>query len=121
MVTPRVSLFAIDDLDSFDDEGLRTFLAPARGGVRPQDLGRALVGSDRSLVRRVRRSLPPAAAGEFLAAHNVQPDGDGVARARRRVLEKLFWPLVYWLRPDDYEELVRGEEISPRLLAALDI
>lgn len=72
-------------------------------------------------MRRVGASLPAAAASEFSTAHTASATPDAVAAARRRVLQQLFWPLVYWLRADDYEALIGGEQISPRILAELDI
>jgi len=36
-------------------------------------------------------------------------------------VSKLFWPLVYWNRPDDYDELVAGEPIHPQVLEQLEI
>lgn len=87
----------------------------------PGELATALAGCDDHLVRRVRRSLPASAAASFSAVHAATATQDTVARARRRVLRQLFWPLVYWLRPDDYEALIGGEEISRRVLDELDI
>lgn len=121
MAEVRASLFDIGDLGCLDDEALCTFLAPSRGGVSSRDLGHALIGCDDRLVRRVRDSLPPEAAEAFSATHEESSRSGTVAHARERVLAALFWPLVYWLRPDDYEELIRGERISPRLLSELDI
>lgn len=121
MAEDRASLFSVDDLACLDDDAMRTFFAPSRGGVAARDLGHALSGCDETLVHRVRASLPPPAEAEFSAAHAQGCRSDGLARARRRVLAQLFWPLVYWVRPDDYEELIRGEQISPRLLSELDV
>lgn len=118
---PRSSLFSIGDLAHFDDEALRTFVTPCRGGVSLRDLGRALIGSDERLVRRVGSSLPRDRLPEFWSVMATSRDPDAVVRARERVLAQLFWPLVYWVRPDDYEELIHGEQISPRLLSELDV
>lgn len=121
MAEDRTSLFSVGDLSCLDDDAMRTFFAPSRGGVTARDLGRALIGCDETLVRRVRDSLPPAAAADFAAAYAQGCRSVAIMHARQFVLARLFWPLVYWLRPDDYEELIRGEQISPRLLAELDL
>lgn len=121
MAEDRASLFSVEDLGCLDDDAMRTFFAPSRGGVPARDLGRALSGCDETLVLRVRNSLPPAAAADFTAAQAQGYRRDAIAHARQFVLARLFWPLVYWLRPDDYEELIRGEQISARLLTELDL
>ena len=121
MAEDRASLFSVNDLGCFDDDAMRTFFAPSRGGVAAADLGHALIGCDETLVRRVRNNLLPPAAVDFSAAHEQRCRSDVIAHARHRVLAQLFWPLVYWLRPDDYEELILGEQISPRLLSELDV
>ena len=121
MAEHRTSLFSVDDLGCLDDDAMHTFFAPTRGGVTARDLGRALIGRDEALVARVRNSLPPAAAADFMAAQTQGCRREAIDQSQHFVLGRLFWPLVYWLRPDDYEELIRGEQISPRLLAELDL
>lgn len=55
-----------------------------------------------------------------MASSQAAAPGEAAA-ARRRVLRRLFWPLVYWLRPDDYEALVEGELIPSRLVDELGL
>ena len=113
--------FRFDDVAAFDDVALRTFLDPEDGGVDVEELGIAAAGSGGALVERFVRCLPEAAATPFLGAVRSAPSRAAVERARDHVLEQLFWPLVYWLRPDDYEALIHGEQIPGRVLDELDL
>ena len=118
---PRARELDIGLLDNFDDDALRTFLDPADGGVDPEVLGIALRGCSAALLRRVGGALPRDARGAFEQANRREVDAAAGLRARRRVIEQLFWPLVYWNDPDDYEELVAGERVHPRVLDVLDL
>src|SRR5438105_3044071 len=113
--------FRIADLARFDDEALRTFLDPRDGGVDPDDLGRALHGSPTTLVDRVAAALDDAAALRFGRAHASSGTAQSDDEAQRRVLDVLFWPLLYWNAPDRYEELIAGEDIHPAIIDALEV
>jgi len=113
--------FVMEDIAAFDDEALRTFLSPADGGIDTTVLGRACRSLDRALVQRIEASLPAAAARAFRAASTAAIGTRDVATAQRLVLERLRWPLVYWQRPDDYEELIAGERIPERVLDELGL
>src|SRR4029077_14436670 len=119
MAPPRASEFSVDDIGRFDDEALRTFLDPRDGGVDPSLLGVALQQAEPRLIHRVAAALTGDAAARFLEARAAPPGGSGKASPRRQVMEPLFWPLVYWNDPDDYEELISGEHLHPRLLDAI--
>ena len=121
MAPPRARSFVLDQLAAFDDEALRTFLAPGDVGVDAARLGTALQGREHDdLAARVEQALGDRAA-EFDAARSDKAPQENVERARRQVVRTLFWPLLYWHDPDGYEELVAGEQIHPGLLDALDI
>ena len=113
--------FGISDLANFDDGALHVFLDPRDGGVDPDDLGRALQGSDATFAARVAAALDDRASQRFRVAHATQSTPHTVDEARRRVLDALFWPLLYWNAPDRYEELIAGEEIHPAIIDALDV
>jgi SAM-dependent methyltransferase len=121
MAPPRASEFSVDDVGLFDDEALRTFLDPRDGGVDPALLGTAMQRSDGRLIQRVIAALPSDAAARFADSRATPADDSMVATAQRDVMELLFWPLVYWNDPDDYEELINGEHLHPRLLDAIDL
>src|ERR1700730_3733052 len=121
MAPPRASEFSVDDIELFDDEALRTFLDPRDGGVDPSLLGTAMQRSDGRLIQRVVAALPEDAARRFSESRATAADDSAVATAQRYVMELLFWPLVYWNDPDDYEELISGEHLHPRLLDAIDL
>lgn len=110
----------IGDLGRLDDEGLRTFLDPADHGVRPSLLGMALQHQP-DLTGRVAASLPEAARGDFEAGLRAPANDQAVRRAERRVLRRLFWPLLYWCAPDAYLELTAGEDLPGALQDSLCI
>ncbi|HEY6378147.1 MAG TPA: class I SAM-dependent methyltransferase [Candidatus Dormibacteraeota bacterium] len=119
---PCAAALAVEELNALDDEALRVFLQPGEGGVDPAQLGIALHDheSDR-LAARVARALPAAAADAFLQARAGSAFNRDMTRARRRVMGRLFWALLYWNHPDEYDELVSGETIHPALLERLDL
>lgn len=96
------------------------FLQPGEAGADPGDLGAAVQGLTR-LRERVLRALPAQARPAFEAARRGRAGAAEVARARRSVVERLFWPLLYWHDPAGYEELVSGERIHPRILETLPL
>ena len=108
-------------LSRFDDEALRTFLDPGDVGMDPATLGTALADSDAGLQDRARAALPPGARNAFDAALRDQPDSRAVREAQRQVVERLFWPLLYWNHPQEYAELTDGETIPGMLLHRLPL
>lgn len=117
----RDTRFRMEQLDVFDDEALATFLDPADGGIDPRTLGAASRGLPERLTARLKTAVPPDAAHSFAAAHDEARDDAACSRARAVVLDRLFWPLVYWTAPDEYAELVAGERLEPALVAALGL
>ena len=108
-------------LGAFDDEALRVFLQPGRGGTPPRLLGLAAQALDATLVGRLVEALPADARPAFADGRDGTATAGEVARAGRTVVNLLFWPLLYWHQPAAYEELVSGERIHPRVLDALDL
>lgn len=89
--------------------------------VSIEELARASAGAALHLVDRIRAVLPVPMQGHFDALQRRATAGPLVERARSGVVAKLFWPLVYWNRPDDYQELVAGERIHPEVIAQLEL
>lgn len=119
---PLAGRFVPEQLAAFDDEGLTTFLAPGAGGVDAARLGTALIGPEHDdLAERIVRALPEPQASRMAAARAATPEPAAIAAARRHVVDRLFWPLLYWHQPDTYEELISGEHIDDGLLAAIDV
>src|SRR5438105_8796644 len=122
MPPPRARAFVLDHIAAFDDEAMRAFLVPGDWGVDPSKLGRALRGDAYDeLAARVAAALPPPSRALFHAGRAHPAGPAGVEQARRHVVNRLFWALLYWHDPDGYEELVAGEHIHPQLLASLDL
>ena len=115
-----IEAVGFDDIEAFDDDALLTFLDPRDGGVDPSVLGVAAMGRQ-ALVDRIARCLPEEHASAFIRAARLEHSPQSVSSARCAIRDRLFWPLVYWTRPDDFEELVWGERISDRVLDELDL
>lgn len=115
-----IDAVGFNDIQAFDDDALRTFLDPRDGGVDPSVLGTAAAGFA-ALTDRIARCLPEELASVFIRAARQEHLPRSVARARCAIRDQLFWPLVYWTRPDDYDDLVWGERISDRVIDELDL
>ena len=113
--------FTVELIANFDDVALGVFLDPKDGGIDPESLGVALQHGDSALTARVAEALPAPARARFLLALDTPHDEKAVATSRLDVLDQLFWPLIYWNWPDEYEELVSGERIDDRVLDVLDL
>ncbi len=121
MAPPRAKDFTFEMLGHFDDEALRTFLDPRQSGVGGAELAQACWGAPRSLTERIRSTLPAELVNAFDGVVASEPHAELVRQSRESIIEKLFWPLVYWNDPDEYDELVAGETIHPDVLATLDL
>src|SRR5947209_1228724 len=121
MAPPGVSRYRIDDIARFDDEALRLFLDPADGGVDPCELGIAMQSRATAGVERVVAALPNEVHAHFREGLNAIASHEDVASARQHVVDVLFWPLVYWADPDDFDALVGGERLEPALLQSIDL
>ncbi|HEY1388444.1 MAG TPA: class I SAM-dependent methyltransferase [Ktedonobacterales bacterium] len=116
--------FSLADLAVFDEAHLREVIASVSGAVAPAVAGRAFA-ADRTeerdalatLARRIERSLAPDDRAVFAHARQSAISGNERETARRSMLDTLFWELVYWKNPDDYERLTAGEQVH---LGALD-
>ena len=115
-----IQAVGFDDIEAFDDDALRTFLDPRDGGVDPSVMGIAAAGHA-ALADRIARCLPDESASAFVRATRQEHSPRSVARAQYAIRDRLFWPLVYWTHPDDFEDLVWGERISDRVLDELDL
>lgn len=122
MPPPRARSFGLEHVAAFDDEALRTFLAPGDWGVDPTRLGIALQGpGTEELARRVSQALVEPARRALERARATPAEPRVIEAARRHVVNRLFWALLYWHDPDGYEELVAGEHIHPGVLETLEL
>lgn len=99
---------------------LRLALAPAPAGPPLRDLAAALQAWPRALDD-LAGALPPARGERLLRlGRHPRPAAEREA-AGRRLVAALFWPLVYELAPERWDEISRAELISPALLADLPV
>jgi SAM-dependent methyltransferase len=117
--------FSLADLAIFDEAHLREVIANGSGAVAPSVAGHAFVSDQASdtatlapLASRIERSLAPDDRASFAHARQDIISGNERETARRTMLDTLFWELVYWKTPNEYERLTAGEQVH---LGALDI
>lgn len=117
--------FSLADLAVFDEAHLREVIANVSGAVAPAVAGSAFAADQAGdtatlapLASRIERSLAPDDRAAFAHARQDVIPGNERETARRTILDSLFWELVYWKTPDDYERLTAGEQVH---LGALDV
>jgi ubiquinone/menaquinone biosynthesis C-methylase UbiE len=111
--------FRIEDLLIFDDNTLRKMLTQGSFGLCVELLARGLQGVPGPLVRRIKRNLPPAQRELFMQQLRHPVANCERERARRQILDALFWELTYWKTPGLYEELTEGEDLHPGIFQRL--
>lgn len=121
MAPPSAQEFSFESLGAFDELALRTYIDPRDSAVTVAELWAACAAASPALVDRVRGALPNDALMHFDELLRSTIDHQRAMAAQASVVDKLFWPLVYWNRPQEYEELVSGERIHPDALAAIDL
>ncbi|MHB8717882.1 MAG: methyltransferase domain-containing protein [Candidatus Dormibacteria bacterium] len=121
MTPRRAADFTLAHLLAFDDEALSEFLRPGEAGVDPRVLGVACQAIPDTLAARVEAAMSPPARLSFAEGRALTARGDEIDMAERVVVERLFWPLLYWHDPATYEQLVGGEAIHPRILEAVPV
>src|SRR5690349_21021507 len=111
--------FQMEDLMVFDDAALHGLLCHEGFGIAARDLAHALHGASGRLVERIERNVPDSTRETFLKELRRVIPPEYVSRARRVVLDRLFWELTYWKTPDLYEELTEGERLHPGIFRQL--
>ncbi|WP_165423690.1 methyltransferase domain-containing protein [Ktedonosporobacter rubrisoli] len=117
---PFANPFQIEDLQVFDDDTLRTMLASGSFGLTIEQLAHSMRGASNSLVKRIRHNLSPQQRADFMREFRRSILKCEVDRARRTVLDTLFWELTYWKTPELYEELTQGEYLHPGIFEHLE-
>lgn len=112
--------FSIEDLLVFDDAAMQHMLSSECLTPAVEDLAWSLHGASKTLVERIRDSLPLHKREQFYAELRRPISRERVKAARRRVLDSLFWELTYWKTPELYEELTEGEQIHPGIFQCLE-
>ncbi|HEV2238822.1 MAG TPA: class I SAM-dependent methyltransferase [Ktedonobacterales bacterium] len=125
MRTEAANSFTLGDLAVFDTAHLRQVIGTASGAIAPSLVGRAFAGDEltasspyAALAQRIERALPPDDGAAFGRARRQPTMADARAAARCALLDQLFWELIYWRTPDEYERLTAGEQVH---LGALDV
>jgi ubiquinone/menaquinone biosynthesis C-methylase UbiE len=112
--------FAIEDLAVFDDVTMQRILSKGSFGLTLEDLAWSLHNAPETLVKRARQNLPPGQRRQFATELRRPLLPQQAEAARRKVLDALFWELVYWKMPALYEELTEGEQLHPGIFQQLE-
>lgn len=103
----------------FDDAALQGLLCHEGFGIAVEDLAHSLHDVSEPLVERIQRNVPDSSRAMFLQELRRAIPPEQADRARRVVLDRLFWELTYWKTPDLYEELTEGEQLHPGIFQQL--
>ncbi|HEY6539926.1 MAG TPA: methyltransferase domain-containing protein [Ktedonobacteraceae bacterium] len=103
----------------FDDAALQGLLCHEGFGISVEDLAHSLYGVSGQVVERIKRNVPVSSRATFLEELPRAIPPEQADRARRSVLDRLFWELTYWKTPDLYEELTGGEQLHPGIFQQL--
>ncbi len=112
--------FVIEDLLVFDDVTLRRLLNSEGFHLTVEDLGHSLYGASKPLIERIACNLPLEQRTCFERLLQGVLAETEVKAARQRVLDNLFWELVYWKAPELYDELTDGEQLHPDIFQQLE-
>ena len=123
------AIFRLDDIAVFDETHLRELISDVSGAV-PLSIAGGAFAADESLAEslaespyadlaaRIEQSLSPADRATFARARQQACANVERETSRQAMLKTLFWELVYWKMPDDYDLLTAGEQVH---LGALDV
>lgn len=103
----------------FDDAALQSLLCHQGFGLSVEDLAHSLHGVSGHVKQRIERTIFADNRAAFLKELQRSIPPEQVDRARRVVLDRLFWELTYWKTPDLYEELTEGERLHPGIFEQL--
>jgi ubiquinone/menaquinone biosynthesis C-methylase UbiE len=112
--------FHIEDIAVFDNSTLRRILLEEAFGVTLTQLAYGLHGGPPALIRRIESILPIKKRWRFMHDLRKPLVPAKVTRARKMVLDALFWELTYWKTPALYEELTEGEQIHAGIFQRLE-
>src|SRR5436305_4647875 len=112
--------FTIEDILVFNDVTLQGILSRGRFGLTIDDVARSLYAASDAVVEHIMHNIPAEQRTSFLQALHRPLTEEQVKEARRRVLDALFWELIYWKTPELYEELTEGEQLHPGIFQQLE-
>ncbi len=111
--------FHMEDLVIFDDATLQSLLCNQSFGLSVEDLAHSLHGISGQVIEYIKRNISNNDSAAFLEELQRAIPQEQVDRARRVVLDRLFWELTYWKTPELYEELTEGERLHPGIFEQL--
>ncbi len=112
--------FHVEDLRIFDDETWHALLEHGPQGFSIELLAQSLYDAPEALIEHIAHNLPDTYRALFLHELSRSMPETEREQARQQVLNSLFWELVYWQKPELYEELTAGERLHPGLFPQLE-
>lgn len=112
--------FQLEDLLIFDEANFCRIVGGCTRKMALADLAWGMHAASPQLLARLLTCLSPGQRAEFwrewlrLVPHSMSE------RARRLLLDMLFWELTYWKTPELYEELTSGERLHPGIFQQLE-
>jgi SAM-dependent methyltransferase len=112
--------FQIEDVLVFDPQTLQRILVQQRFGVTLPLLAQSCHLVSKTVAQQITLCLSPVQQQQFWEEMRVPCAFHDAQRAQRTLLDALFWELIYWKMPEQYEALTEGEELHPALLPSLE-
>src|ERR1700730_10428107 len=112
--------FQMEDLMVFDDAALHSLFCHEGFSLSVEDLAHSLHGMSEQVIECIARNVSTNNRAAFLDELQRAIPPERVGRARRVVLDRLFWELTYWKTPDLYSELTEGEQLHPGIFKQLE-
>jgi ubiquinone/menaquinone biosynthesis C-methylase UbiE len=111
--------FSMEDLAIFDAPTLHRFLHDDSLHLSIEDLACGLSTSPAALREHIEHALSPPERSQFRMLLRRLLTEEERHTIRQQVLDKLFWELIYWKRPDLYDELTEGEQLHRGIFQSL--
>ncbi|MBV8822945.1 MAG: methyltransferase domain-containing protein [Chloroflexi bacterium] len=112
--------FVIEDLLVFDNATLQRLLSSEGFHLTIEDVAHSLYGTSKPVIAHIACNLPLEQRAYFQSLLQHPLTETEVKAARQRILDNLFWELIYWKAPELYDELTDGEQLHPGIFQQLE-
>jgi ubiquinone/menaquinone biosynthesis C-methylase UbiE len=112
--------FRMDDLSVFDTETIHSMLAYDHTTLTTQLLAHSMHGISAQLVTHICQSLSIEQQSLFQQELQRPLSQKEIVDTQQQVLNDLFWELIYWKKPELYEELTEGEILHQGIFQSIE-